>query len=39
LESLSLKMGLNKFALKTKIYIKATQQALEQLQSLKSGFA
>ena len=29
LESLSLKKGLNKFALKAKLYIKATQMAFE----------
>jgi len=39
LESLSLKKGLNKFALKAKLYIKATQMAFEQLQILKSETA
>ena len=39
LESLSLKKGLNKFALKAKLYIKATQMAFEQLQIFKSETA
>ncbi len=39
LECLSLKKGLNKFALKAKLYIKATQQAFEELRILKSATA
>ena len=39
LECLSLKKSLNKFELKGKLYIKATQQAFEQLQILKSDTA
>lgn len=39
LEGLSIKKGLNKFALKAKRYIKATQQAFEELQILKSATA
>lgn len=39
LECLSLKQGLNTFALKTKLYIKATQQAFKQLQILKDSIA
>ena len=39
LEGLSLKKGLNKFALKAKLYIKATQMAFKQLQVLRSETA
>lgn len=39
LECLSIKQGLNTFALKTKLYIKATQQAFKQLQILKDSIA
>ena len=39
LEGLSLKKGLNKFALKAKLYIKATQKAFEQLQIPRSETA
>jgi len=39
LEGLSVKKGLNKFALKAKLYIKATQMAFEQLQILRSETA
>ena len=39
LEGLSLKKGLNKFALKTKLYIKATQMAFKELQILRSDTA
>ncbi len=39
LEILSIKQGLNKFALKMKLYINATQQAFKQLQFLKDGSA
>lgn len=36
LECLSIQQGLNKFALKSKLYIKAIRQAFEQLQELKT---
>ena len=39
LESLSVKKGLNKFALKAKLYIKATPPAFKELQILKSATA
>lgn len=39
LEILSIKQGLNKFALKMKLYINATKQAFKQLQLLKDGIA
>jgi hypothetical protein len=37
LEILSAKQGLNKFALKSKLYINAIRQAFDELQQLKSA--
>lgn len=39
LENLSVKKGLSTFALKTKLYIRATQQAFEQLKVLRADTA
>jgi hypothetical protein len=39
LESLSAQQGLNKFALKSKLYINAIRQAFDELQQLKSATA
>jgi hypothetical protein len=37
LEILSAQQGLNKFALKSKLYINAIRQAFDELQQLKSA--
>jgi hypothetical protein len=39
LEILSAQQGLNKFALKSKLYINAIRQAFDELQQLKSATA
>jgi hypothetical protein len=39
LESLSAQQGLNKFALKSKLYINAIRQVFDELQQLKSATA
>jgi hypothetical protein len=39
LEILSAQQGLNKFALKSKLYINAMRQAFDELQQLKSATA
>ncbi|MDT8425314.1 MAG: hypothetical protein RQ733_05000 [Methyloprofundus sp.] len=39
LEILSIQQGLNKFALKSKLYINATRHAFDELQKLKPATA
>lgn len=39
LETLSIQQGLNKFAMKSKLYIKALQQAFKELQGLRTATA
>jgi len=39
LEMLSIQQGLNKFTLKSKLYINAIRQAFDELQKLKSSTA
>lgn len=39
LETLSIQQGLNKFAMKSKLYIKALQQAFKELQGLRAATA
>ena len=39
LESLSIQQGLNKFAMKSKLYLKALKQAFKELQGLKTATA